>query len=155
MAQVRADLRGFEDPHLSGFRHPLLGERIAGGRHMTPEQETTRLAPITAVAVADRLQRELATHGITTDVNDGYGLAVVSVSRGLVVWTNGDLFWWCSGWNDRRDRPVYAWHPSADPQRAARRIAARVGDLRSATPKHPQPTPAPPNETPLRKGGPA
>lgn len=120
---------------------------------MTPEQETPRLAPITAVAVAVRLQRELAAHGITTDVNEGYGLAVVSVSRGLVVWTNGDLFWWCSGWNDRRDRPIYAWHPSAEPQRAAGRIAARIGDLRSAPPKHSQPTPAPSGEMPFQKGG--
>ncbi|MEV1171801.1 hypothetical protein [Nonomuraea sp. NPDC049784] len=84
---------------------------------------------MTAVAMADQLQRELGLHGITADVNDGYGLAVVSVWRGLLVWTNGDLFWWRTGWNDRRDRPVYASHSTADPKRAARRIAALYGDL--------------------------
>jgi hypothetical protein len=98
---------------------------------MTRDQVTSRLTSITAVTVADQLQRELALHGITADVNDGYGLAVVSVWQGLVVWTNGDHFWWQVGWNDRRDRPVYAWHPTTDLRRAARRIAARYRDLRA------------------------
>jgi hypothetical protein len=84
------------------------------------------------VAVADQLRRELSQDGITADVNDGYGLAVVSVWRGLLVWTNGDLFWWLTGWNHRRHRPVYASHPTSDPKRAARRIAARYANLRAA-----------------------
>ncbi|WP_103963204.1 hypothetical protein [Nonomuraea solani] len=88
-----------------------------------------------AVAVAEQLQRELALHGITADVNNGYGLAVVSVWHGLVVWTNDDRFWWWAGWNDQRDRPVYAWQPTTDPKRAARRIAARYGDLLASAPK--------------------
>ncbi|MFC4013778.1 hypothetical protein ACFOY2_41590 [Nonomuraea purpurea] len=87
---------------------------------------------MTAIAVADQLQHELESHGITADVVNGYGLAVVSVWHGLLVWTNGDLFWWRTGWNDRRDRPVFASHSTADPNRAARRIAARYWDLRSA-----------------------
>ncbi|MEU8361478.1 hypothetical protein AB0C27_36230 [Nonomuraea sp. NPDC048882] len=81
--------------------------------------------------MADQLQRELALHGIAADVHDGYGLAVVSVWRDLLVWTDGDLFWWRAGWNNRRDRPVYAWHTATDPKRAARRIAARYMDLRT------------------------
>ncbi|MEU4235514.1 hypothetical protein AB0F17_65585 [Nonomuraea sp. NPDC026600] len=101
---------------------------------MIREQEASRLGPIAAAAVADQLQRELAMHGIAADVNDGYGLAVVSVWRGLVVWTNGDHFWWCAGWNDHRSRPVYAWHPATDAKRAARRIAVRYGDLRVTSP---------------------
>ncbi|MFI7639103.1 hypothetical protein [Nonomuraea sp. NPDC049400] len=96
---------------------------------MTGEQEAYRLNP--SVAVADQLQRELAVHGIMTDVHDGYGLAVVSVWRSLLVWTNGDLFWWLAGWNGRRARAIYAWHSTTDPKRAARRIAARYKDLRA------------------------
>ncbi|GGT00506.1 hypothetical protein GCM10010156_68240 [Planobispora rosea] len=98
---------------------------------MVGEQRAPRVTSTTSVAVADQLQRELAEHGITADVNDGYGLAVVSAWRGLVVWTNGDLFWWCAGWNAQRGRPVYACHPAADPKRAARRIAVRYKDLRA------------------------
>lgn len=98
---------------------------------MTGQRAAYRLT--SAIAMAEDLQRELALHGITTDVNDGYGLAVVSVWRGLVVWTNGDLFWWLAGWNDRRARAVYAWHPTTDPARAARRITARYQDFRTAT----------------------
>ncbi|MER6515111.1 hypothetical protein ABT158_50505 [Nonomuraea sp. NPDC001636] len=96
---------------------------------MTGQRAAYRLNSV--VAAADRLQRELALYGITTDVNDGYGLAAVSVWRDLVVWTNGDLFWWRAGWNDRRHRPVYAWHSTADPARAVRRIVARYRDLHS------------------------
>ncbi|GAA1630828.1 hypothetical protein GCM10009733_029500 [Nonomuraea maheshkhaliensis] len=103
--------------------------------------------------MAEQLQRELGLHGITADVNDGYGLAVVSAWRGMVVWTNGDLFWWCSGWNDRRDRPVYAWHSTADPKRAARRIAVRYGDLRaSALKRGPRPMSGFPGEMRFRTG---
>ncbi|MFI9597065.1 hypothetical protein [Nonomuraea sp. NPDC052265] len=98
---------------------------------MTRQRAAYRLT--SAIAVAEDLQRELALHGITTDVNDGYGLAVLSVWHGLVVWTNGDLLWWLAGWNDRRARAVYAWHSTADLERAARRIAARYRDLRTAT----------------------
>ncbi|MGP3965930.1 hypothetical protein ACTWPT_59315 [Nonomuraea sp. 3N208] len=98
---------------------------------MTGEHEPIRLTSMDPVAVADQLRRELAQHGITADVNDGYGLAVVSVWRGLVVWTNGDLFWWRAGWNERRARATYVCHPAADPKRAAQRIAIRYGDLRA------------------------
>lgn len=94
-----------------------------------------------AVAVAGQLQSALETHGLTADVNDGYGLAVVSVWRGLLVWTNGAVFWWCTGWNDQRDRPVYAWHSTAEPARAARRIAARCAELRAVDQERSQPGP--------------
>ncbi|MEQ4721603.1 hypothetical protein [Nonomuraea sp. B19D2] len=117
--------------HASTKASPMGGAMMHG--RMPPERAPL-LSPLGAVAVADQLRRELSQHGITADVNDGYGLAVVSIWRGLAVWTNGDLFWWCSGWNDRRDRPVYAWHPTADPTRAARRIAARYRDLRATDP---------------------
>ncbi|MEU4541987.1 hypothetical protein [Nonomuraea dietziae] len=69
------------------------------------------------------------------DVHDGYELALVSVWVGLVVWCDGDRFWWRSGWDARRSRPVYAWHPAMEPNRAATRIARRYAQLQET---HPQ-----------------
>ncbi|WP_143022313.1 hypothetical protein [Nonomuraea maritima] len=80
---------------------------------------------------AELLQRELRHDGINADVHDGYGLALVSVWVGLVVWCDGERFWWRTGWNADRHRVIYAWHPADDPLRAARRIAMRYAELRS------------------------
>lgn len=87
---------------------------------------------------ADRLKQALKDLEIVVDTHDGYGLALVSVWVGLVVWCDGERFWWRSGWDERRSRVVYAWHPAAEPHRAARRIAARYAHLRE---RHPLPHP--------------
>ncbi|GHE30637.1 hypothetical protein GCM10017673_36660 [Streptosporangium violaceochromogenes] len=91
-----------------------------------------------AVRAAERLRVALEHHGITADVHDGYGLALVSVWTGLVVWSNGDRFWWCGGWDPRNQRPVYASHRAGEPERAARRIALHYARLRR---QHPEPRP--------------
>lgn len=101
-------------------------------RSMTPRQ-APRLASITPVRIAEQLRAELERHGIAADVNDGYGLAVVSVWHGLVVWTDGLNLWWRVGWSRRRKRPIYAWHPASEPPRAANRIAICYANLRAAT----------------------
>ncbi|TMR12371.1 hypothetical protein ETD86_32845 [Nonomuraea turkmeniaca] len=80
---------------------------------------------------AGLLQEALRRDGIKADVHDGYGLALVSVWVGLVVWCDGGRFWWRTGWNAGRRRVIYAWHPAADPFRAARRIAMRYEELRT------------------------
>ncbi|WP_433248645.1 hypothetical protein ACQPYK_00900 [Streptosporangium sp. CA-135522] len=87
---------------------------------------------ISPLETAESLQAELRRGGISADVHNGYGLALVSIWVGLVVWCDGDRFWWRTGWDDRRRRFVYAWHPAVDPTRAARRVAFRYGDLRRA-----------------------
>ncbi|MED7928446.1 hypothetical protein SMD20_29605 [Nonomuraea sp. LP-02] len=74
-----------------------------------------------AAALADAL----AAQGIPADVHDGYGLALVSVWAGLVVWCHGGRYWWRSAWDARRQRVIYAWHPSSDPAQAAYRVALR------------------------------
>ncbi|MFI9553465.1 hypothetical protein [Nonomuraea endophytica] len=79
---------------------------------------------------SERLSLALSRLGITTDVHDGYGLALVSVWVGLVVWCDGESFWWLSGWDDRRERAVYAWHSALEPERTANRVA----HLRKARP---------------------
>ncbi|MER5647123.1 hypothetical protein [Streptosporangium sp. NPDC002524] len=96
------------------------------------------IAP-TPVEVAEELRAQLERLGIKADVHDGYGLALVSVWVGLVVWCKDDRYWWRTGWDARRHRPVYAWHPAAEPVQAARRVAFRYVELREVHPR-PEPT---------------
>lgn len=93
-----------------------------------------RLETNAAAALADAL----ATQGISADVHDGYGLALVSVWAGLVVWCHGGRYWWRSAWDARRQRVIYATHPSTDPAPAAHRVALRYAQLRES---HPLSTP--------------
>lgn len=88
-----------------------------------------------AVDAAGKLRDALAQHKITADVHDGYGLALVSVWAGLVVWSNGDRFWWNAGWDDRRRCAVYASQPTSETVRAAQRIAFRYVELRKSHPR--------------------
>ncbi|MEU4546013.1 hypothetical protein [Nonomuraea dietziae] len=93
-----------------------------------------QLADVSPTVAADHLRQALAREGIAADVHDGYGLALVSVWVGLVVWSDGLRYWWRVGWNGEHARPVYAWHPSTDPARAGRRVALRYADLRASHP---------------------
>ncbi|WP_436761452.1 hypothetical protein [Streptosporangium sp. V21-05] len=84
---------------------------------------------MTALETAESLRCELAVQQIACDVHDGYGLALVPVWVGLVVWCDGERFWWRTGWSLRRGRFVCAWHPASDPERAAGWIAAIYAEL--------------------------
>lgn len=86
---------------------------------------------------AELLRQALERNGVTADIHHGYGLALVSVWVGLVVWCDGQYFWWRTGWNADRRRVIYAWHPAIDPVRAARRISMHYSDLRKAHPLSP------------------
>lgn len=83
---------------------------------------------------AIRLQAELHRLGIASDVHVGYGLALLSVWVGLVVWCHGGRYWWRSGWDARRRRVIYAWHPAIEPARAAHRVARCHEQARSSHP---------------------
>ncbi|MCP2350435.1 hypothetical protein [Nonomuraea roseoviolacea] len=83
---------------------------------------------------AEELRAELSGVGILADVHIGYGLALVSVWVSLVVWCDGERYWWRTGWDADRKRVIYAWHPAVEPARAARRIAFRYADLRANHP---------------------
>lgn len=83
---------------------------------------------------AELLREALEQNGVSADVHDGYGLALVSVWVGLVVWCDGRHYWWRTGWNVARRRVIYAWHPAIDPVRAARRISMHYSDLRRTQP---------------------
>ncbi|MER7506654.1 hypothetical protein AB0L05_41635 [Nonomuraea pusilla] len=83
---------------------------------------------------AELLRQALERQGVAADVHDGYGLALVSVWVGLVVWCDGHYYWWRTGWNAERHRVIYAWHPAIDPVRAARRISMQYQELRNVQP---------------------
>lgn len=100
--------------------------------------DSSPLIPTDPCQMAELLQRALERQGVAADVHDGYGLALVSVWAGLVVWCNGERFWWRAGWDVRRARPVYASNPVSETDRAAHRIAARCAELRQA--HQPEPT---------------
>ncbi|MEV5407839.1 hypothetical protein AB0K60_03225 [Thermopolyspora sp. NPDC052614] len=85
---------------------------------------------VTAFHAAERLRAELARLQVPGVVNHGYGYAVVSVSASLTVWTDGRRYWWRAAWNPVRGRYVYAWHTADEPDRAARRVAARYARMR-------------------------
>lgn len=91
-----------------------------------------------AVKAAERLRDALARQQIAADVHDGYGLALVSVWTGLIVWCNGDRYWWCAGWNPQERRPVYASNRCGDPEQAAVRVARRYARLRALHPPAPK-----------------
>ncbi|MFC7646130.1 hypothetical protein ACFQX6_40235 [Streptosporangium lutulentum] len=101
---------------------------------MNPSMTDMDLAALTPVDSAEELRAELERLDITADVHDGYGLALVSVWVGLVVWCKDDRYWWRTGWDARRQRFTYAWHPAIEPVRAARRIAFRYAELRKVYP---------------------
>lgn len=90
-------------------------------------------AGLSADLLREALQNE---HGIRSDTHAGYDLALVSVWVGLVVWCDGEWYWWRAGWDDRRKRVLYGCHPALEPSRAARRIAFRYATLRD---RHPLP----------------
>jgi len=83
---------------------------------------------------ARHLQWALADDGVNADVHAGFGLALVSVWVGLVVWCDGELYWWRTGWNSERKRVIYARHSAGDPLRAARRVAFQYAELRKMHP---------------------
>ncbi|MEV6034620.1 hypothetical protein AB0L65_25925 [Nonomuraea sp. NPDC052116] len=78
---------------------------------------------------ADELAEALGALGIPTDVHDGYGLTLVSVWIGLVVWCDGELFWWRSGWDERRKRVIYARHPAEVVELLHSPISTRNADI--------------------------
>ncbi|MEU8059264.1 hypothetical protein [Microbispora bryophytorum] len=91
---------------------------------------------------ADRLRVELERHGIAADVNEGDGLALVSVWVDLVVWCEAGpdgwrYRWWTGRTSEVTGRYVYTGCRADALQTAARRIAARYAELRRTHPLSP------------------
>ncbi|MEU9887471.1 hypothetical protein [Sphaerisporangium sp. NPDC051011] len=82
-----------------------------------------------AFEAAETLQRKLAFFHISTDINVGKGVALISVWADLIVWTDGELgYWWWSGRYSSPGRKLYAWGPVLDPVSVARRVACRFAE---------------------------
>lgn len=64
-------------------------------------------------------ERGIRTVGMTFSSSDG----VLFPAGGQAVGYSCGLYWWPAG-RLRQGRPVYAIHPAADPQGAARRLAS-------------------------------
>ncbi|MFB4272428.1 hypothetical protein [Nonomuraea sp. GTA35] len=86
------------------------------------------------LAAAQQLAAALADEGITADVHHEFGTPMVSVWVGLIVWCADGTYWWRTGWNPRRHRPIYAGHPFTQPAGAAHRVALRYTQLRMSHP---------------------
>ena len=122
----------------------MKGERERAGMAPYPPSRTS--GPVSpgssydcpAVRAAECLRSALARHGIDCDVHGGYGLALVSVWTGLIVWSNGDRYWWCAGWLAQERRAVYASARCGDPEQAALRVARRYARLREVHPPAPR-----------------
>jgi hypothetical protein len=80
-----------------------------------------RLPDIPAVRAAEQLRLTLAHHSIDARVYGGYGLALLTVGP-MIVWCNGERFWWCAGWDARKRRPVYGSQQVSQIERTARRV---------------------------------
>ncbi|MEU8244745.1 hypothetical protein [Nonomuraea sp. NPDC048916] len=83
-----------------------------------------------AGVIAGRLRRALEDFGITGDVVEGYGLALVSVRPDLVVWCEcGPQGWHFRWWSGRVVAGSRRWEwercPAGAGPTAARRIAGR------------------------------
>ncbi|MEU8269500.1 hypothetical protein AB0B89_20375 [Sphaerisporangium sp. NPDC049002] len=83
-----------------------------------------------AIRAAYRLRGALEVHGIAADVNEGAGLALVSVWVELVVWSGPCYLWWAGGVSPVTGRYTYRYSPADDPTAAARRVADRYFELR-------------------------
>ncbi|MEU0518901.1 hypothetical protein [Streptosporangium sp. NPDC006007] len=93
-----------------------------------------RLPDTPAVRAAERLRLTLAQHGRGARVYGGYGLALLTVGP-MIVWCNGERFWWCAGWDARRRRPVYGSQQAGQIERTARRVVFHCTRLHERQPQ--------------------
>ena len=93
------------------------------------------LAESPALHVANRLRDELALQGITADVHDGYGVALVLVWVDLVVWVECGIdgvwryIWWTGRINPKTGRWVYTRCPFTGVSSVARLVGERYREL--------------------------
>ncbi|MEV6866616.1 hypothetical protein AB0M44_37175 [Streptosporangium subroseum] len=95
-------------------------------------------SPLHAV---EQLQLALASCGISTDVNHGYDVAVLSVWADLLVWTDGSVYrWWTGQLSPKTGQRLYAVYDVGNPAMVARCVVERYEELRRSHPyRHPVP----------------
>ncbi|WP_093890375.1 hypothetical protein [Streptosporangium canum] len=98
-----------------------------------PSETVRSDAPRAACAAAERLRTELAALGVRADVHAGYGVALVSVWRELLVWTDGTVYrWWTGHLSPKTRRRLYTAYGVDNPAAAARCVAHRREELQQA-----------------------
>ncbi|WP_214416538.1 hypothetical protein [Sphaerisporangium fuscum] len=113
------------------------------------ERAEVRLRRHPAARAAHRLRRALEWHGITSEVHEGRGIALVSVCVDLVAWTDGSCyFWWSGTVSGSTGRRTYNYSPAGDPVTAARRVAGRYMELRHGRPMRSPVTGVPATDAP-------
>jgi hypothetical protein len=90
-----------------------------------------RLPDSPAVHAVERLRLALERRGIGARTYGGYGLALLTAGP-LIVWCNGHRFWWCTGWDARRRRPVMGSQQASATERTARRVEFHLARLRES-----------------------
>lgn len=114
--------------------HALMAAPL-GQVHWLHDPEPPKIIILPSLLEAARdMGKALEALGVPADFHDGYGLALVSVWVGLVVWCDGDRYWWRTGWDPQRKRVIYACHSALEPERAARLVAFRYAELRRSHP---------------------
>ncbi|WP_204048264.1 hypothetical protein [Microbispora siamensis] len=92
---------------------------------------------VTALALAERLAVALARHNVPSYVYPlGKWWVAVSVWRGLVAHTNGEIIWWTPPHPSRRGQALLTY--ALAPDSAAKRISDHYLLVRA---RHPDPSP--------------
>ncbi|MCG5215626.1 hypothetical protein [Streptosporangium sp. KLBMP 9127] len=84
---------------------------------------------------ATRLRDSLERCGVLADVQEGYGIALVSICADLLVWCDGFVYRWWAGQTFRNTgRRLYVAYGVDNPATVARCVADRYDSLRRTHP---------------------
>ncbi|MGW0590301.1 hypothetical protein [Streptosporangium sp. NPDC002607] len=87
-----------------------------------------------AALAAERLRIGLEHCGVSADVHEGHGVALVSVWTDLLVWTDGRAYrWWTGKTSAKTGRRLYWVHGVDSPITIAHSVAQRYEELRKAS----------------------
>ncbi|MFF5248465.1 hypothetical protein ACFY3V_29655 [Streptosporangium sp. NPDC000095] len=86
-----------------------------------------------AALAAERLRIGLEHCGVSADVHEGRGVALVSVWADLLVWTDGrDYRWWTGKTSVKTERRLYRVYGVDNPITVAHYVAQRYEELLKA-----------------------
>ncbi|MEV4378228.1 hypothetical protein [Streptosporangium sp. NPDC049644] len=86
-----------------------------------------------AALAAERLRIGLEHCGVSADIHEGHGVALVSVWTDLLVWTDGRAYrWWTGKTSTKTGRRLYLVHGVDNPITVAHYVAQRYEELLKA-----------------------
>ncbi|MEV4750526.1 hypothetical protein AB0K21_29545 [Streptosporangium sp. NPDC049248] len=87
-----------------------------------------------AALAAERLRIGLEHCGVSADVHEGHGVALVSVWTDLLVWTDGRAYrWWTGKTSAKTGRRLYRVYSADNPITVAHCVAQRYKELLKAS----------------------